>query len=105
MLFRAAAPGRGRSGADRCARRAVRLDHHDTLAYDDARRGIGRRVRVEAGRIDAVRLAGDIAAEPWLRELFDEQEAVTNLGAMLLAPVSAAPVRRPAADSCAAAGA
>lgn len=62
------------------------LDHYSTLAYDDARRGIGRRVRVQDGRIEAVRLAGDVAAEPWLRELFDRQEAVANLGSMLLSP-------------------
>ncbi len=62
------------------------LDHYSTLAYDDARRGIGRRVRVQDGRIEAVRLAGDVAAEPWLRELFDGQQAVTNLGSILLSP-------------------
>jgi assimilatory nitrate reductase catalytic subunit len=62
-----------------------------TLTYDDARRGIGRRVRVELGRIEAVRLSGDIAAEAWLRELFDKQEPVTNPGALLLAPGMRAP--------------
>jgi assimilatory nitrate reductase catalytic subunit len=62
------------------------LDDHRTLSYDDARRGVGRRVRVREGRIEAVRLAGEVGAEPCLRELFDNQEAVTNLGAMLLSP-------------------
>jgi len=62
------------------------LDDHRTLSYDDARRGVGRRVRVREGRIEAVRLAGEVGAEPWLRELFDNQEAVTNLGVLLLSP-------------------
>ena len=57
-----------------------------TLRYDDARRAISRRIQVANGRIEAVRLAGDVTAEPWLRDLFERQETVANLGALLLAP-------------------
>src|SRR5207249_3611371 len=40
----------------------------ETVArYDDPRRGVGRAIRVAAGRIEAVRLAGDTIAEGWLR--------------------------------------
>ena len=73
------------------------VDELRALTYDDPRRAVGRRIRVHDGHIEAVRLAGDLAAEPWLRELFDNDEAVTNLGAALLAPtahrVSALPTR------------
>jgi assimilatory nitrate reductase catalytic subunit len=73
---------------------AFGLGDERTLSYDDVRRGVGRRVRADTGRVEAVRLAGDIAAEPWLRELFDRQEAVTSLGTSLLAPtLRARPVR------------
>jgi assimilatory nitrate reductase catalytic subunit len=33
-----------------------------------------------------VRLAGDVAAEAWLRDLFERRQSVTELGAALLAP-------------------
>ncbi|HYH43461.1 MAG TPA: molybdopterin-dependent oxidoreductase, partial [Burkholderiales bacterium] len=86
VLFRAASPAPVASSAIAAIDALFGLDHYTTLAYDDARRAIGRRVRLQDGRIDAVRLAGDVDAEPWLRELFDKQEAVSNLGAMLLSP-------------------
>ncbi|HZN24743.1 MAG TPA: molybdopterin-dependent oxidoreductase [Burkholderiales bacterium] len=63
------------------------LDDLRALTYDDGRRGVGRRIRVQNGRIEAVRLAGELAAEPGLRELFETGEAVANLRA-LLAPAS-----------------
>jgi assimilatory nitrate reductase catalytic subunit len=62
-----------------------RLNASDVLSYDDARRGVGRRVRVIDGHIQAVRLSGDVTAEAWLRDLFDSGEAVAS-GASLLAP-------------------
>jgi assimilatory nitrate reductase catalytic subunit len=67
---------------------AFGLDDFRALSYEDVRRGVGRRVRVQDGCVQAVRLTGDLGAEPWLRELFDNQEAVANLGALLLAPTS-----------------
>jgi len=67
------------------------LETESTLRYEDARRGIGRRIRLENGRIEAARLAGDAAAEPWLRDLFEQQEPVSSFGALLLAPAARIP--------------
>ena len=67
------------------------LETESTLRYEDVRRGIGRRIRLESGRIEAARLAGDAAAEPWLRDLFEQQEPVTGFGALLLAPAARIP--------------
>ena len=91
VLFRAAAPTPGDRSVIAALDALFGLDDHRTLSYEDARRGVGRRVRVHDTRIEAVRLAGDLAAEPWLRELFDSAEPVTNLGALLLAPAARAP--------------
>ena len=68
------------------------LDDEATLRYDDGRRGVGRRVRVsDGGMIEAVRLAGDLGAEAWLRDLFEEAAPVMNAGALLLAPTARLP--------------
>jgi assimilatory nitrate reductase catalytic subunit len=95
VLFRAAAPGAVESRVVDAIDEIFGLGAEHTLRYDDARRGIGRRVRVSGGSIDAVRLAGDIGAEAWLRDLFDRQEAVMNLGALLLAPAARLPPTAP----------
>ena len=63
----------------------------DTLRYDDARRGIGRRVRLSAGRIAGARLSGETAAEGWLREMFEQQAPAGELGRLLLSPEGRAP--------------
>jgi assimilatory nitrate reductase catalytic subunit len=86
VLFRAAAPAPIDARVLEPLDSIFGLKDHLTLTYDDVRRGISRRIRVHEGRIEAVRLAGDLAAEPWLRELFERQDAVTNLGGSLLAP-------------------
>jgi assimilatory nitrate reductase catalytic subunit len=86
VLFRAAAPAQVDSRVLEPLDSIFRLKNHLTSSYDDVSRGISRRVLVHEGRIEAVRLAGDLTAEPWLRELFERQEAVTNLGGSLLAP-------------------
>ena len=75
VLFRAAAPTPGDRSVIAALDALFGLDDHRTLSYEDARRGVGRRVRVHEARIEAVRLAGDLAAEPWLRELFDSAGA------------------------------
>ncbi|TAG81221.1 MAG: nitrate reductase [Betaproteobacteria bacterium] len=61
------------------------------LAYDDARRNISRRVRVEDGRLTGVRLAGDLAAETWMRDFFLSGISVTELRQRLLAGSATAP--------------
>jgi assimilatory nitrate reductase catalytic subunit len=62
-----------------------------TLAYDDARRNISRRVKVEQGRLVGVRLAGDLAAETWMRDFFLSGASVIELRQRLLAGSAAAP--------------
>jgi assimilatory nitrate reductase catalytic subunit len=86
VLFRAAAPAPIEAAAIDALDAVFGVNDEHTLRYDDARRGIGRRVRVQHGCIEAVRLAGDIAGEAWLRQLFERREAVLNLGPALLAP-------------------
>ncbi|MVW86290.1 nitrate reductase [Pseudomonas sp. PB101] len=61
------------------------------LAYDDPRRAIGKRVRIENGRITAIRLAGETLAQHWLQGLWLEGRADEQLRRWLLAPLSAPP--------------
>ncbi|WHS62109.1 nitrate reductase [Pseudomonas sp. G2-4] len=61
------------------------------LAYDDPRRSIGKRVRIENGRITAIRLAGETLARHWLQNLWQEGRADEQLRRWLLAPLSAPP--------------
>ena len=91
VLFRAASPAAADPGVVAAIDALFGLTDERALRYDDARRSVGRRVRLAGGSIDAVRLAGDIGAESWLRDLFERQEAVTNLGALLLAPAARLP--------------
>jgi assimilatory nitrate reductase catalytic subunit len=64
----------------------------ETVArYEDARRGVGRAIRIAAGRIEAVRLAGDTIAEGWLRAYLLGERDVTTLRHQLLKPGAEAP--------------
>lgn len=69
------------------------LGLHDgpVMAYDDPRRSIGKRVKIEKGRITAVRLAGETLARHWLQSLWLEGRTDDQLRRWLLAPLSAAP--------------
>jgi assimilatory nitrate reductase catalytic subunit len=71
--------------------RVLGLTGLSTLAYDDSRRNLSRRVRVEDGRLAGVRLAGDLAAESWMRDFFLSGASVTALRQRLLAGSAAAP--------------
>lgn len=62
-----------------------------TLAYDDPRRNLSRRVRVDDGRLAGVRLAGDLAAEAWMRDFFLSGASVLELRQRLLAGSAAPP--------------
>ena len=64
----------------------------DVARYDDPKRAIGRRVRVVAGRLVAVRLSGDVAAEAWLRDWLVAGEDVARVRSQLLAPTATAPI-------------
>ena len=73
---------------------ALGLD--DALAvmhYQDSPRGISKRVRVDAGKVTAVRLSGETAAFEWLRDAMVESVEVAALRSWMLAPVT-----RPPAD-------
>ena len=67
------------------------LDEGPVLAYDDPRRTVGKRVRIEDGRITALRLAGETAARDWLKGLWSEGKADAELRRWLLAPLSTPP--------------
>jgi len=67
------------------------LDQGPVLAYDDPRRTVGKRVRIEDGRIVALRLAGETAARDWLKALWSEGKADADLRRWLLAPLSTPP--------------
>ena len=67
------------------------LDEGPVLAYDDPRRTVGKRVRIEEGRITALRLAGETAARDWLKGLWSEGKADAELRRWLLAPLSTPP--------------
>ncbi len=70
---------------------AFALDGVEVLRYDDARRGVSRRVRVADGKLAAVALAGDVAAERWLRAFLEDGHPVAELGRQLLQPTATAP--------------
>lgn len=67
------------------------LHEGPVLAYDDPRRAVGKRVRIEDGRIKAIRLAGETAARDWLKSLWSEGQADADLRRWLLAPLSTPP--------------
>lgn len=67
------------------------LDQGPVLAYDDPRRTVGKRVRIEDDRITAIRLAGETAARDWLKALWEEGKADVELRRWLLAPLSTPP--------------
>jgi assimilatory nitrate reductase catalytic subunit len=72
---------------DRC----LGLNEGPVLAYDDPRRSIGKRVRIEHGRITAIRLAGETLAQHWLQDLWLQGRADEQLRRWMLAPLSAPP--------------
>jgi len=67
------------------------LDGEAVLRYDDARRGVSRRLRVNDGVLAAVRLVGDTQAGAWLKDWLLREEPVAALGRFLLASTAAAP--------------
>ncbi len=62
-----------------------------TISYQDARRGIWKKVRVEEGVITAARLSGETAARDWLQDLIAHGAAAAELRPWLLAPLVAPP--------------
>ncbi|MEH6687217.1 MAG: molybdopterin-dependent oxidoreductase [Halopseudomonas sabulinigri] len=69
----------------------VGLDSGPVLSYDDPQRAIGKRVKIEDGRITAIRLTGETAARNWLRSVWQSGEADADLRRWFLAPISTPP--------------
>lgn len=67
------------------------VDTGPVLAYDDPRRRVGKRVRIEDGRIVSIRLAGETAAREWLKGLWQDGKADVDLRRWLLAPLATPP--------------
>lgn len=71
--------------------RLLGLHEGPVLAYDDPRKAVGKRVRIEEGRIVSLRLAGETIARDWLKSLWSEGQADADLHRWLLAPLSTPP--------------
>ena len=61
------------------------------LRYDDPRRGNARHLLQADGKLQAVALCGDMAAEHWLRQYLQEEIPVAALGRALLMPSTQPP--------------
>jgi assimilatory nitrate reductase catalytic subunit len=62
-----------------------------TMNYQDARRGIWKKARVEEGVITGARLSGETAASDWLKGLIAEGAPAMDVRNWLLAPVAQPP--------------
>ncbi|HEY0267930.1 MAG TPA: molybdopterin dinucleotide binding domain-containing protein, partial [Methyloradius sp.] len=61
------------------------------LNYNDAKRGISKRILVENKKVTGVRLIGETLATEWLREVMMEGEFTEQLRRWALAPLSTPP--------------
>jgi len=62
-----------------------------TMNYQDARRSIWKKVRVEDGVITGARLSGETAARDWLKNLIAEGASAMEVRSWLLAPLAQPP--------------
>ncbi|MHB1083392.1 MAG: nitrate reductase [Thiobacillus sp.] len=62
-----------------------------TMNYQDARRGIWKKVRVDDGVITGARLSGETAARDWIKNLIAEGASAMEVRSWLLAPVTQPP--------------
>lgn len=67
------------------------VDEGPVLSYDDPRRAVGKRVRLDGERIVAIRLAGETAARDWLKGLWSDGRTDAELRRWLLAPLATPP--------------
>ena len=61
------------------------------LHYQDAKRGISKRIMVEGNQVTGVRLVGEILATAWLKEVMAQGTLTDELRRWALAPLSAPP--------------
>ena len=66
-------------------------DEIPMLHYNDARRGISKRIMVEGTQVTGVRLVGEILATEWLKQVMTQGQFTDDLRRWALAPVSAPP--------------
>ncbi len=71
--------------------RLLGLDDAMTLRFDDARRNIHKRALIEDGELVAVRLAGEIAAAGWLKDMMTGNAPLEPVRRWLLAPLAEPP--------------
>ncbi len=69
------------------------------MAYDDPRRAVGKRVRIEQKRITALCLSGEVLAADWLKSLWLEGRTDDGLRRWLLAPLAKPPGDAPMASA------
>jgi assimilatory nitrate reductase catalytic subunit len=91
LLIRAASASAADPSLLREIDQCLGLHEGTVLAYDDPQRSIGKRVRIDNGRITAIRLAGETLAQHWLQNLWLEGRADEQLRRWLLAPLSTPP--------------
>ena len=71
--------------------RLLGLDEGAVLVYDDPGQSVGKRIRIDQGRITAIRLTGEAAARDWLRGLWERGEVSSPLQRWFLAPLASPP--------------
>ncbi|TAK89912.1 MAG: nitrate reductase [Burkholderiaceae bacterium] len=91
VLFRAAAHEPAPEEVRREIEAHFGLDRAEVLAYADARKGNMRRLLVQQDSLQAVALAGDLAAEGWLKEYLQNGQSVASLRLLLLMPTTKPP--------------
>lgn len=84
LLFRAADDYPAAPELLRAIEVAFGLDGDKVLRYDDTRRGHSRRLLIADGQLQAVSLAGDVAAAGWLKGYLQDGQSVALLGRRLL---------------------
>lgn len=108
LVLRAAAVLAPDAAALAPLRSALKLDDTQVLAYQDARRGQQRALRIsrEGGveRLRAFWVSGDASGDAWLRTLLEADQSLPGPGRQLLAPGAlvgqAAPPRSPQVCTC-----
>ena len=61
------------------------------LNYDDAKRGIHKRILIESGQVTGVKLIGETLAADWLKQVMQQGQFTDELRRWALAPLSAPP--------------
>jgi assimilatory nitrate reductase catalytic subunit len=61
------------------------------LNYDDAKRGISKRILVEENQVTGVRLIGETLAADWLKQVMQQGQFTDELRRWALAPLSTPP--------------